>query len=468
MPLMAAVTDRASVAVSWEDMRLQPVFAAPDFLDGTASHRMALRGATISAVVRVGAGWAEGGRLEPCILWAIQRRGLPAIPTPPRSFDEQMKLSLAAYSGMVHDSENGGWYHAIVPGHQRRGQRGGFFADHASAIWRITGQVPEVPRLQFGGAHVPNHASYFLTGRAAEWRNVMNGVAQGLVRAQQPDGSYRYDGPYRRGHFENTASGICARPAFQLLEHARFTGNQESLAAGLKTLAFMKRFRTPRGAQTWEVPLHTPDILASADAVWACVRAYELTGQREHLDEARRWAITGLPFVYQWSNQPIMLYATTPVYGATNWQGPNWMGLPVQWCGTVYAYALLMLAPCDQTLDWRKVAEGILICAEQMQYPDGPSIGCLPDVFELETQKRRPADINPGVLVSLRLLVALKLDSLAVASSGEHRVVAPFPVSIRDGQPRIEGRTGVRYQVLIDGERVIDVDSQGQDAIPGI
>jgi hypothetical protein len=32
----------------------------------------------------------------------------------------------------------------------------------------------------------------------------MNGMAQGLIPAQQPDGSYRYDGPYRRGHFENT------------------------------------------------------------------------------------------------------------------------------------------------------------------------------------------------------------------------------------------------------------------------
>jgi hypothetical protein len=449
-------------------MTLQAVFAAPDFLDGTASHRMALRGSTISAVVRVGAGWTERGRLEPAILWAVQRRGLPPLPAPPRSFDEQMQLSLAAYRGMVHDAEHGGWFHAIVPGHHRRGQRGVHFADHASAIGRITGQMPEVPQLQFGGAHVPNHASYFLTGRAAEWLNTMNGMAQGLIRAQQPDGSYRYDGPYRRGHFEDTASGICARPAYQLLEHARYTGNPESLAAGLKTLAFLKRFRTPRGAQTWEVPLHTPDILASGEAVWACVRAYELTGQREHLDEARRWAITGLPFVYQWSNQPIMLYATVPVYGATNWQGPNWMGLPVQWCGTVYAYALLLLAPHDQTLDWRQVAEGILICAEQMQYPDGPSVGCLPDVFELATQARRPADINPGALVSLRLLVAGKLDSLALASDGQHRVVAPFPVTIKDGQAHIQGQTGVRYQVLIDGARVVDVDSKGPDFIPGI
>lgn len=464
MPLMATVTDLASVAVAWDDPTLQPVFAAPDFLDGTAGHRMALKGKSIQAAIRIGAGWAAGGRLEPLILWVIQRRGLPPLPAAPRSFDEQMKLSLAAYSGMVFDPDTGGYYHAVVPG--RREIRGGYFADHASAIWRITGKAPDLPQLQFGGAHVANHASYFVTGRAADWLQTINGMADGLIRAQQPDGSYRYDGTYRRGHFEDTASGICSRPAYQLLEHAYCTGSQESLAASLKTLEFMKRFRTPRGAQTWEVPLHTPDILASGQAVWAYVRAYQLTGDRGHLAEARRWAITGLPFVYQWSNQPIMMYATTPVLGATHWKAPNWIGLPVQWCGTVYAYGLLLLAPYDDTLDWKHVAEGILICGEQMQYPDGPSIGCLPDVFELESQSRRPADINPGALVSLRLLVAGKLDGLAVAADEQHRVAAPFPVKIRDGAAHTDARAGVKYQVLIDGTRIVDVTSHGQDRIP--
>jgi len=464
MPLMATVTERASVAVAWEDTALQPVFAVPDFLDGTASHRLALKGQHIRATIRSGDGWAAGGRLEPLILWAVQRRGLPPLPPTPRSFADQMQLSLAAYRGMLFDPDTGGYYHAVVPG--RRELRGGYLADHASAIWRITGQAPDLPRLQFGGAHVANHASYFVTGRAADWLQTINRMAEGLIQSQQSDGSYHYDGTYRRGHFEDTASGICSRPAYQLLDHAYYTGSEDSQAAGLRTLEYMRRFRTPRGAQTWECPLHTPDILASGQAVWACVRAYQLTGDRAHLAEARRWAITGLPFVYQWANQPIMMYATTPVLGATHWKAPNWIGLPVQWCGTVYAYGLLLLAPYDDTLDWRKVAEGILICGEQMQYPDGPSVGCLPDVFELSSQSRRPADINPGALVSLRLRIAGQLDSLAVAAEGPHRVVAPFPVQIRDGVAHVDGRAGVRYQVLVDGARIVDVTSQGRDAIP--
>jgi hypothetical protein len=465
MPLMACVTDRASVAVTWDGMTLQPVFAVPNFLDGTSDHRMSLKGASITAVLRVGPGWQAEGRLEDVILWAVKRRGLPDLPPRPRSLKDQMELSLTAYRGLVFDPETGGWFHAVVPGVRRSPSRGVFLADHVSSIWQITGSVPNVPSLAPGGSHVRNSAGYFVSGRAADWLQFVNRRAESRIRQQHPDGSYRYGGKYRRGHFEDTASGFCARSAYELLEHAYYTGNGRSQAAGLKTLEYMKRFRTPRGNQIWEVPLHTPDIMASAHAVWAYVRGYELTGDKQWLDEARRWAVTGLPFVYQWSNQPIMAYATTPVYGATNWRAPNWIGLPVQWCGTVYAYALLLLDPYDDTVDWHQVAEGILICAEQMQYPDGPSIGCLPDVFELPSQSRRPADINPSALVSLRLLIEGKLDALDRATDGLHTVVAPYPVAIRDGKAHVQAQAGVKYQVLIDGERIVDIESKGEDIV---
>jgi len=355
----------------------------------------------------------------------------------------------------------GGWGHCAEPRWPRRP-----YADFASTIWRMTGKAPDLPRLVPGGSHVRNDTIYFVTGRAREWLRLRRQQVIAILRGQKPDGSFRYEGKYRRGHFEDTASGYCARPATALLEFAWFTGDKAALAAGLRTLDYMKRFRTPRGAQTWELSLHTPDILASAYLVWAYLRGYQLTGRADYLAEARRWALSGIPFVYQWTCCPVMLYATVPVYGATNWRAPNWMGLPVQWCGGVYAYALGLLAPYDKTLDWTRLARGILICAEQQQYPDGALAGTLPDSFVLATQRRRGPNINPAALISLRLLLDGEVADLAVATDGRHRVVAPFPVEIRGSKAFIRARKGIRYQILVDGERVLDIQSKGTDQIP--
>lgn len=453
MPLMAAVTDGASVALSWDDMALQPVYAVPNFFDGTADHRMALRGRKIEAYVRVGS-----GPLEDAILWAVRRRGLPPLPEPPRSPDEQRALCLRALNGPL--KSDAGWGHCVEDRWPRRP-----FADIASTVWRLTGEVPDFPQFVPSGSHVRNESIYFVTGGAGEWLERHRQAARGIIARQHPDGSFRYQGKYARGHFEDTASGHCARPAAQLLEHAWATGDAEALAAGLRTLEYMKRFRTPRGAQVWEVPLHTPDVLASAYLVWAYVRGYELTGKTEYLDEARRWALSGVPFVYLWGERPMMRYATIPVYGATNWKAPCWIGRPVQWCGLVYAYALALLAPHDDALDWRRLSRGILISGQQQQYPDGQLAGLLPDSIDLSTGRRFPWNINPCNLVSLEMALDGRVDHLSVAADGKHRVVAPFPVTIRDGAAHVVGRAGVKYQVVVDGQRVVDVESKGQDVV---
>ncbi|MDR2441442.1 MAG: hypothetical protein LBE12_18940 [Planctomycetaceae bacterium] len=91
----------------------------------------------------------------------------------------------------------------------------------------------------------------------------------------------------------------------------------------------------------------------------------------------------------------------------------------MQWCGLDYGEALFMLARHDKTLNWKKIAEGILIVAEQMQYPDGQSIGLLPDSFNLKYQQRNIADINPIVLVMQRRLLQ---GQHTVVESGKLRV----------------------------------------------
>ncbi|MGA2255850.1 MAG: hypothetical protein ABSG53_14485 [Thermoguttaceae bacterium] len=309
MPLMAFVTDRAAAAMTWRDMSLQPVFATPNFLDGAEGHRAALRGKRIEATILV----RQPAPLEEAIVWAVKKRGLPPVPKPPREREAQLAFCLKALAGPPLKTD-AGWGHCAEPQYPRQP-----YVDFASTVWRLSGQAPPLPAvLPPGGSHVPNEAIYFVTGRAKEWLKMKTAQARDVIAAQQSDGSFRYDGKFRRGHFENTASGYCGNYAVLLLEHACATGDKSTLEAGIKALEFMKRFRTPRGAQTWECPLHTPDILASARLVQAYVRGYELTGNHEYLDRARAWAITGLPFVYQWSCQPVMAYATTPVFGATN------------------------------------------------------------------------------------------------------------------------------------------------------
>ncbi len=453
MPLMTFVTDRATVAMTWTDMQLQPVYATPNFFDGTEDHRLSLRGRKIEATLLL----LPRTPVEETILWAVKKQGLPPLPQTPRTAAEQRALCLTALNGPL--KTEAGWGHCAEPRWARHP-----FADHASTYWRLTGQVPQLAKLAPGGSHVPNAAIYFVTGRAAEWKAWQERLVKGLIAQQQPDGSYRYQGRYRRGHFEDTANGVCAPPAARLLEYAHITGDRNALEAGCRTLDYMRRFAVPRGAQTWELPLHTPDVLASAYLVWSYVRGYELTGNREYLAEARRWALSGVPFTYLWNCQPVMRYATTPVYGATNWQG-SWIGLPVQWCGGVYAYALLMLAPYDSSLDWKHLARGILVSAQQQQYPDGPWAGLLPDSFTLAGQTRNPPRINPCAVVSLQLVLDNQVDFLSVAVQGGHRVAAPFPVTLRGGKARVQGRAGLDYQILIDG-RIVDVASKGEDVLP--
>ena len=453
MPLMSFVTDRGSVSLTWDDMSLQPVFATPNFFDAANDHRMALRGSKYTAVVRVG-----DGPLRDQIVWAVKRRGLPALPEAPRSAEAQYRLCLQALNGPLRSAD--GWGHCVEDRWERK-----YFVDMASTLFRLTGQVPRRRDFVLHGSHIPNESMFFLTSQAFEWKEKQLVQIDDLLKQQQEDGSFRYRGKFQRGHFEDTASGVCARPAAALLEYAWITGDRTALEAGVRALEYMKRFRTPRGAQVWEIPLHTPDQLASAYLVWAYVRGYELTGDKSYLEEASRWAVSGVPFVYQWSQHPIMLYGTVPVLGATNWRAPVWFGLPVQWVGLVYAYALAKLAPYDDTLDWNQLAWGILLAGEQMQYPDGDYAGLLPDALALESQERRPWTINPCALVSLRLVLEGKTDAISVAADKVHRVAAPFPVKLAGDQAIITAESGVTYQVIIDGRRIVGVRSEGRDVV---
>ncbi|MCL4176951.1 MAG: hypothetical protein KJ072_04295 [Verrucomicrobia bacterium] len=254
-----------------------------------------------------------------------------------------------------------------------------------------------LPALVFGA--VPENAE------AARHRG------RSLLGRFQPDGSVHYsrrsDGPdYGRTHWAPDANGLTASLVFQLLEAAIFSGDPHLLETGLRHLRALDKFKdtVPRGAQTWEIPLHTPDILASAYLVHAYTLGYELTGDADLLEQARYWAWTGVPFVYltEPTPKPVGIYGTIAVLGATAWQAPVWLGQPVQWCGLVYAEALNRLAAADPEGPWRQLANGIAAAGIQHTWPldDPDRMGLLPDYYLLRLQRSEGPAINPATLLT--------------------------------------------------------------------
>jgi hypothetical protein len=120
------------------------------------------------------------------------------------------------------------------------------------------------------------------------------------------------------------------------------------------------------------------------------------------LAQARYRAWTAVPFIYLVppTSQPIGLYGTIAVYGATKWKAPIWFGLPVQWCGLVYADGLYRLARLDPGGPWQQLADGITASGLQQIWPrtDTKRQGLSPDVFYPGAQLRDGPAINPGTV----------------------------------------------------------------------
>ena len=226
---------------------------------------------------------------------------------------------------------------------------------------------------------------------AAQARKVRSYIA-----TQHADGTWRFSGEKAGdpagpspdyavlGPVGASEVGLTAAKASEVLRFALIVADPEATQAGLKAARAMRQFRIPRAAQVWEVPVHTPDIYASAWAVNAYVDAYRLTGEREFLVDAVYWARTGLPFVYVWApeDMPLMQGVSIPVFGATGY-GLSWFGVAVQWNGLGYANALLGLSEHDSSFPWRRVAENIARSAMYQQAKEGPRIAQWPDAVNL-------------------------------------------------------------------------------------
>lgn len=447
-PLMAIQASDRYVGLIWEkDPAFSALFDSPDRIFHSGGHVMGLLfpgsdgsnrvegsllpyvGETLPANIPLTLhATIIGGRGEsvvPAVQQYVALRGLP--PVPDAGTDRQGYVSLAAGGWLDSRLREGSLYrHAYWPG--------GTWAPEAApdaAVWMewlasATTDAGLAQRLRTAAAaavlqarpadwntagisHVHYPVPSLIYGEVAANSDDALAMGRGLLGAFQPDGSVLYtpapNGPdLGSTHFAPDASGYTAQVVKSLLEAATVCGDPVLIREGLRVLRVLDGFTNtvPRGAQTWEIPLHTPDILAAAYLVRAYTLGYELTGDQHFLDQVRYWAWTGVPFLalVPPASVPVGAYATIPVLGASNWTAPVWIGQPVQWCGLVYADALYRFRRYDPDGPWKQIADGITASGIQQSWPrdERDLQGLLPDSFSLRTQIRNGPGINPGTV----------------------------------------------------------------------
>jgi len=450
----------------WDQRRDRPavVFASPDRWDNQRGHRMGLFLPTVPEFVEpnrreaarpypVKAGrplrlrcriYADGAAAD--ALGAIDEYlrlyGLPKPPALPHgSWDGEIEFSMRAYLQSLWDADERKWW-STKSGHplmSRLVRPRPYLAD--LLLGEIAGgsepvrrqcraRAEEVLKLVGGEARYDAQRT---PGRVdLAWASPAR--AAGLLAARAPDGTWRFDADrkdrgvfqgkdyYELGPDDAVEVGTCARNASLVLAYARVAGDREAYDEMRRTLERMESFRVPRAAQVWEVPVHTPDILAAADAVDAYVEAYRFSGEKRWLGDAVTWARRGLPFVYLWDDpdQPFLLGGSIPVLGAT-WYRGSWFGRPVQWNGLRYANALLKLAELDDSRPWRRIAELLIRSAVHQQDLDGENVALWPDNVSAIDAKKCPWVFAPRQILRNILKLTGRDEDPATVIVGEGR-----------------------------------------------
>lgn len=273
--------------------------------------------------------------------------------------------------------------------------------------------------------------------------------AAGLLMTRGKDGAWRFDadqegtGPFVGMDYhelgpDNAAElGTCAARAKAILRYARITGDWEAYRQTVKTLEFMEQFRVPRAAQVWEVPVHSPDILAAAEAVEAYLEAYRFSGEKRWLRDAVTWARRGLPFVYLWEDpqKPFLVGASIPVFGAS-WMQYSWFGRPVQWNGLRYAEALLDLAEHDQSYPWRQLATALTHSAIHQQEQGGENVALWPDSIGAVQGDKSGWIFAPRMILTniLKLMGRGEEIRTTIVGSGERRLHLSANADLREAK----------------------------------
>ena len=504
-PLMTIARGGNYIGVIWEPSEtIAATFDSPDRIYNSGAHVMALSSPGVGdrrfenafcaqAPMRLLANkplkiimmiiGGKGKSVIPAVRHYVALKGLPNVPELEGGFDAA--VDLLAHGWLDSQiNENGLFRHAVwgdnfpagpaadaamyidwlADNTKNENLRERLSNEKSRALSRIPVGQPFSSSVSH--AHLPNtplvfgRAFEFVQQRRSQALNLLTGFDAAGVKLYRPG-----ETDYSKTHFAKHANGLAGRDMAGILEGAALSADKELIDEALQLLdkqTALYANTVPRGAQTWEVPLHTPDILASAHMVKAYTLGYMISGRQEYLDQARYWAWTGIPFIYLQAptSGRVGAYSTIAVLGATNWKAPLWLGRPVQWCGLVYCSALHLLSEYDSEGPWEKIARGITVTGLQMSWPqsDEQRQGLLPDFYDLRAQVAAGPAINPGT-VQAHLAELYGKGKIYDVKKLPHRgwfVHAPCKISdIREDEESVtltsDGWGGKQYYVLISG-----------------
>ena len=444
-PLMTIAHKGRYIGLIWEPSDLAaPVFDSPDRIYNSGAHVMALTAPAVGdkrfenalvahtpfqlkadqpVVLRATIIGGRGDTVIPAVQKYVELRDLPDIPRLEGGLDAA--VTLLSHGWLDSAINEGGLFRHAVWGESFKAGPAGdaimymdWLANHSPdshLVKRLTDardqaitKMPQGQPFLSMVSHTGTPTAPFVFGGVYPYVERRRADAESLLERFDEQGVKLYrpgDVDYGKTHFAQHANGHAAPDVAHILEAATLSADPALIERGLALLdkqTALYANTVPRGAQVWEVPLHTPDILASAYLVKAYTLGYMISRKPAYLEQARYWAWTGVPFLYlaNPTEGEVGPYATIAVLGATNWVAPVWFGQPVQWCGLVYGSALHRLSQYDREGPWATIAKGITAAGLQMTWPtsDEKRQGLLPDYFLLRAQLSDGPAINPGTV----------------------------------------------------------------------
>jgi hypothetical protein len=506
-PLMAVAAGNHYLGLIWTPGPwVSPGFDSPDRVFGSGSHAFWLSGPAVgdrrfandlvahtpmtlkaNEPISVQA-WIIGGQgksIVPAVKHFVQRHPLPALPEVSGGYAHAVDLLAHGWLDSVIQ-DNGRFRHAVW-GASFNPQPA---ADAAAFMQTLSAQTQDqslAARLQQGVteaieclapsdpyassvSHIRIPLAPLLFGRVMDYVHLRHDQAWAQLNQFDEAGRVLYrpqpgKPDYSRTHFAQHANGLGVNVLANILDAATLCHDPNLISQALDRLdqqTVLYADTVPRGAQIWEIPLHTPDILASAHLVRAYTLGYLLSNRTEYLEQARYWAWTGVPFVYLMNptEQTTGPYATIAVLGATNWQAPVWLGQPVQWCGLVYGDALHGLAEVDPNGPWQRLSQGITRAGLRMTWPvsDTARQGLLPDFFHLKAQVSDGPAINPGTVGAhlAEAFARMPLYQRKKIPSSEGFIHAPGQITILEADETcitftIKTMSSKPYHILMSG-----------------